>query len=106
MMYAFVFQEIVNAIKVLETKVDTWRKAFFTSVPLFITAKISWLFIGAPSIILNGFQLHHYQYGLLILFYSIFTKFFKNHTVFQNYRLLFIFSSILVLDGIAATFLI
>ncbi len=106
MLAAFAFEMIMNGLKVLETKVDTWNKAFFTSIPLFITAKTSWLFIGAPSIILNGFHFHHFEYGLLILSYSIFSKFFEKYRVFQNYKLLMTFSSILVLDGLTATFLV
>ena len=105
MLSAFLFQIIVNTLKVIEAKANTWRKAFFASIPIFLTAKTSWLLIGAPSIILQGFHLHHYQYGFAILLYSVFSKFFKKYEIY-NHKILFVFSTILLLDGFAAVYLV
>lgn len=105
MLIAFIFEILVNALKALEAKVDNWRKAFFASIPIFLTAKTSWLLIGAPSIILQGFHFHHYQYGALMLGYSIFSKFFKKYEIY-NHKILFVFSTILILDGLTAVYLV
>ena len=103
MLIAVAFEILVNALKALEAKANTWRRAFFASIPLFVTAKVSWLLIGAPTLIVLGFHLHHIYYGIMMFLYSVFSKFFKKYAIF-NYKLLLIFSSIIVLDGVAAIF--